>query len=315
MPELSVSKLRSIVKNADKSELQLDKTLALITSSNLKTYINLIDITLPTINRLEISKTVAAINKNIWGSIDFSFDSIAKIALANNKSIISNLDPINKTILSIHKNLANNLSNKSWNTLFQNLGNLTADINFSDVNIESQGDTLIINDEVITEESIHDFTETLSNTKENAVEIWTNTPKSLKIFLALLAIYFTWFVDGFLDEIPKNNIFHPKIYFDMLFSKPTMIQQKLIKQIKLKQTTAPQYIVNRQLMPVYLYANRKSPIVSYLFCGNEVKIIKSIKKKRWLFIDWTCDEGKESGWVLGRYILKTSSKKTAKEEK
>jgi hypothetical protein len=242
-----------------------------------------------------------------------TFSSIAKIALANNKFIIPDLVPINKTILSIHKNLANNLSDESWNTLFQNLGNLTADINFSDVKIESQGDTLVINNEVITEASINDLTERLSNTKENVVAVWKAIPKSIKIFFAfLLSIYFSWFANGLLGEIPENSIFHYKFYSNMLFSKPTIIQQKLIKQIKLKPAITPQYIVNRQLMPVYLYANRKGPIVSYLFCGNEVKIIKSIKKKHWLFIEWTCNGEKESGWILGRYILKISSKKYKK---
>lgn len=244
-----------------------------------------------------------------------TFDSILKIALVTNKITMPNLIPVNKAMLSIHKNLANSLSDKSWKGLFQNLENLTADINLSDVKIESQGDTLVINDEVITEESINNFTETLSdfisNGKKKSIELLGNG------FKYLLKKYIDYYIWGLLFlSLPENSMLRPENLMKLVYSKPTTIQQKQIKQIKFKQKAKlkPQYIANRRIMPVYSYANRTSPVTNYLVCGEKVKILKSINKKRWLFVEWVCDGEKESGWVLGRYILKTSSKKSVKNK-
>lgn len=211
------------------------------------------------------------------------------------------------TIQTIHKNVAALHASTAISQHLNSINSILSNVNFSGVEIRDEAGSLIIDNEVIGENDVNDLSNTLMEYCKTGKEyLITGLKKSLQY---IVKKYVDWLIFGILFYgIPENSIFHHKFYSSKFFSKPTPVQKKQIKRIKFehKKNISPKYIVNRRIMPVYRYANRKSGAVGFLCFGNQVTVVKSINKKRWLFIEWTFNGNKESGWVLGRYIEKVT---------
>lgn len=215
---------------------------------------------------------------------------------------------LNKAIETIHRNLTVLYANKDISKHYNNINSIFKNEDFSEIEVSSKAGTLVIDDEAINDIDVRDLTNTLTEyCKTGKAHLITGLKKSLQY---IVKKYIDWLIWGIIFYgIPEDSIFHHKFYSSKYFPKPTPIQKLQIKQTKCerKKDTCPKYIVNRRIMPVFRYSNRTSGAIAFLCFGNEVTVVKSINKKRWLLVEWTFNGRKESGWVLGRYIEKIHS--------
>ncbi len=125
---------------------------------------------------------------------------------------------------------------------------------------------------------------------------WESIPKPVRCVIWLII---SFHIFAFWNGMTKDTVFSLGNIERMV----TDGRDKIFKQFRKLYTDRP--FVDYEKLKVYASPNRKSYVIADLSKWQDIEILKSKKKKRWILIEWEDSLGnKNSGWVLGRFICK-----------